>query len=121
MEDDKVAKRLDRFLVSETMIEDDVRIYQWVSWREESDIFHVVLELAPTYVKPPNAFKFNPSWLDEDFVKMVKEQWIPCDGSLRDSTTLYFEHNLEKVKHIAINWALLKRLKEDKALSKVEF
>lgn len=51
---------------------------------------------------------------------MVKEQWIPCDGSLRDSTTLYFEHNLEKVKHIAINWALLKRLKEDKALSKVE-
>jgi hypothetical protein len=64
--DDRTAKRLDRFLVSEPLIEDAIRIRQWVSSSGESDHFLVLLEFASVGNKPSSLFKFNPGWLVED-------------------------------------------------------
>jgi len=49
--------------------------------------------------KSPSPFKFNPTWLEEEyFVNLVKEKWVPYDGSSNVSATLPFEDNLKRIK-----------------------
>jgi hypothetical protein len=56
--------------------------------------------------KPPSPFKYNPSWiLEEDFVSLIKETWIPFDESRAESTSIQFVENLKKTKSTAVSWA----------------
>jgi hypothetical protein len=96
--DERIAKTLDRFLVSEPLLDDTIRIRQRVSSGGESDHFPVLLEMASAEKQPPIPFKLNPGWLEEeDFVNMVKDQWEPFDGSLKELASLQFAANLKKV------------------------
>jgi hypothetical protein len=57
--DDRIKKRLDKFLVFEFLVEYDVKIRQWVTFDGEFDHFPVFLELTSIGNKPSIHFKFN--------------------------------------------------------------
>jgi len=85
------------------------------------DHFPVLLELSSVGKKPPNPFKFNPRSLDdEDFIKLVKAQWVPFDGTMRESAAIQFAAILKKVKQAAITWAHMKKERDKKNLIEVE-
>lgn len=82
MGDQRVAKRLDRFLVAESLAFGVDLVWQWVGPRGISDHCPIFLELRGRQRKPPSPFKFNPSWLKEEgFQNLVKELWHPNDLS----------------------------------------
>jgi hypothetical protein len=51
---------------------------------------------------------------------MIKYQWVPFDGSFRESTTLQFDSNLKKVKKETMSWAHEKKYKDEKEIVLVE-
>jgi hypothetical protein len=68
-----IAKRLDRFLVSNKIIEFPFQVRQWVGNGGESNHSPILLEAVGEKKKPGNPFKFNSSWLKEDsFMDLVK-------------------------------------------------
>jgi hypothetical protein len=100
-----VAKRLDRFLITESMSMLPFHFRQWIGSGGESDHSPVwfVVEGGPQ--KPTSPFKFNSTWLkDEGFQKLVKSNWTPLQDTNGTSTTIQFMDNLKKIKK---NWSFL--------------
>jgi hypothetical protein len=63
------------FLLSKPLIDDSIRVKQWVSFGGDFDNFLLILVLDFIRRRPTSPFTFNYSWLvEEDFVKMVKYQ-----------------------------------------------
>eukprot|EP01018_Ginkgo_biloba_P039380 Gb_12932 [translate_table: standard] len=119
--DERITKRLDRFLVSESLLEDTLRLKQWVGSRGESDHFPVLLVLTEVGKRPPSRFKFNHGWLaEDDFVQLVKGLWLPFDCTLVESASIQFESKLKRIKLNSINWAHAKKIKDEKDLVEVE-
>eukprot|EP00253_Pinus_taeda_P008879 PITA_08879 len=78
--DDRIAKRLDRFLVAESITSKVPMIRQWVEELGNSDHFPIFLDLTNPPPKPLAPFKFNSTWLqDPTFCKMFNETWIHHD------------------------------------------
>jgi hypothetical protein len=76
--EDKIEKRIDHFLVSESFVDGPFQFCQWVGNGGESNHFPIFLEVVGGPQKPPNPFKFNSEWLKhEGFIKLVKEKWRP--------------------------------------------
>jgi hypothetical protein len=76
--EDYIAKRLDRFLISSSLVEEPLLFRQWTGSGGESDHFPIFLELAGASRKPTSPFKFNSAWLkEESFLNLVKEVWTP--------------------------------------------
>eukprot|EP01018_Ginkgo_biloba_P034237 Gb_24170 [translate_table: standard] len=97
--EERMTKRIDRFLMSESILDEQFCIKQ----------------------KPPSPFKFNSNWLEQaDFVNLIFEQWVPFDETLRESAALQFEANRKKVKQASIKWAHRKKIKDEKDLATVE-
>ena len=66
--DGRVSKRLDRFLVSENLMDRQQYIRQWVGSGGHSDHLRIFLEYKNGPEKPPSLMKFNKTWLkDESF------------------------------------------------------
>ena len=66
--DGRVAKRLDRFLVSEKMLDRQHFMKHWVGCGGRSDHLPIFLEYRTRPIKPPNPLKLNKTWLkDESF------------------------------------------------------
>jgi hypothetical protein len=67
------AKRLDRFLILESLLDEVNHMREWVSLRGDFDHNLVILEIAPTQ-ENPSPFKMNPEWInDESFIIKVKK------------------------------------------------
>jgi exonuclease III len=101
-----VAKRLDRFLVSDSLMIGPIRIRSWVETGGTSDHRPVVLSLDPPEIKPPTPFKFNPAWLEEeDYKIMFQSVWTPLVNSQSRSFMQQWADNLSKVKKATKSWA----------------
>jgi len=61
--DSRVAKHLDRFLLSEDMVDSLGLAHQWVASGGELDHNMIVLELRGNTRRTPNPFKFFKGWL----------------------------------------------------------
>eukprot|EP00253_Pinus_taeda_P023384 PITA_23384 len=112
----RVAKRLDRFLLSEDLTASIPMFRQWVGEGGNSDHFPICLELSKLPRKPAAPFKFNATWLQEEsYEKLFKETWTHPDGSSQEGKGLQFMENLKKLKKATIEWAKSrrKRQKED--------
>ena len=55
----------------------------------EANHFTIFIEMESIGRKPPRIFNFNPNWIEEeDFARMVKYNWVPCDGTSNVLTTI---------------------------------
>jgi len=93
------AKRLDRFLVSDSLMIGPIRIRSWVETGGTSDHRSVVLSLDPPEIKPPTPFKFNLAWLEEeDYKIMFQSVWTPLVNYQSRSFMQQWNDNFSKVK-----------------------
>lgn len=70
--DQRVAKRLDKFLVAEVFANGVEVVRQWVASVGVSYHCPIFLEMRGRRRKHPSPFKFNPTWLKEErFQKLV--------------------------------------------------
>eukprot|EP00253_Pinus_taeda_P035564 PITA_35564 len=118
--EDRIAKRLDRFLLSEALISNAPIIRQWVEEIGNSDHFPIFLDFAFPPPKPPAPFKFNPSWLqDPSFSALFKDTWIHPSSSAREDKGFLFMENLKRLKKATLFWAKDRRLKQNEDLHKI--
>eukprot|EP00253_Pinus_taeda_P035349 PITA_35349 len=118
--EDRIAKRLDRFLLSEDLITKVPTLRQWVEEVGNSDHFPILLELSFPPPKPPAPFKFNPSWLqDPSFNNIFKKTWIHPDRSAREDKSFLLMENLKRLKKAVISWAKERQKNQNEDLLKI--
>ena len=119
--DGRVAKRLDRFLVSEKMLDRQHFMKQWVGCVGRSDHFPIFLEYWNGSVKPPNPLKFNKTWFkDESFRQLILSNWVSFSPDNRLSVAFQFAENFVRMKRLIKNWAMEKRRRDDNELRQIE-
>jgi hypothetical protein len=119
--DASVAKRLDCFLIKDTLLENPLQLKQWISYGGISDHCPIFLEIRKGSNKPPSPFKFNRTWLtDDSFTKLVRENWSPFSQEINCSVATHFVKNLQTIKGKTKIWAYQKQLSEDLELKNVE-
>jgi len=76
----RVAKRLDHFLVSDSLLDLPFQFLQWIGSGGELDHSPIWFEIEGGPKKPTNPFKFNATCLSGDeFQKLVKENLVGFD------------------------------------------
>eukprot|EP01018_Ginkgo_biloba_P022601 Gb_35090 [translate_table: standard] len=118
---DGVAKRLDRFLVSEVIMVEAERIRSWIDSGGGYDHNPILLQIERQNDRPTSPFKFNLMWLEKEDLKiLVQNEWIRFDPNSRESACFHLIASLKKVKEIVIVWVSIKRQEMDKDLKAIE-
>jgi len=117
----RVAKRIDRFLVAEQLVDRFFLIRQWVGSGGNSDHFPIFFEMQKGPINPPSSLKFNKVWLqDESFKNLVLEHWVPFDRESVGSAAFQFADNIKNLKRLIKDWSIAKNRREDAELKQVE-
>lgn len=115
--EDRIAKRLDRLLLSEALISNAPIFRQWVEETGNSDHFHIFLDIAFPPPKPSAPFKFNPAWFqDPSFSNLFKDTWIHPGMNAREDKGFLFMENLKRLKKETISWAKDRKMKQNENL-----
>ena len=61
-----VSKRIDRYLIAQNLISDDLIMQATVEMGGNSNHRPIVLTVRTPEVKPPSPFMFKPQWLVEE-------------------------------------------------------
>eukprot|EP00253_Pinus_taeda_P025385 PITA_25385 len=118
--EDRIAKRLDRFLISEGFLSRVPLIQQWSDEIGNSDHFLIFLDLSFPPPKPPSPFKFNSSWLLEpSYNTLFSSTWIHPDGHSSESKSFLFMENLKRLKKATISRAKERQKKQNEDLFKI--
>jgi len=92
----------------------------WVGEGSLSDHLLVFLEVKGAFSKPGIPFKFNASWLlDASFISLFHNTWKNANLSEDESCSKAFIENLTRMKVASKQWALQKKLNEEKTLENV--
>jgi endonuclease/exonuclease/phosphatase family metal-dependent hydrolase len=76
--EDCIAKRLDRFLISDKILNQPLHFRQWIGSGGESDHSPIFFDIVGVRENPLSPFKFNWMWEKEEiFQTLVKECWEP--------------------------------------------
>ena len=119
--DGRVAKRLDRFLISEKMLDHQQYMSQWVGCGGRSDHLPIFLEYRNGPIKPTSPLKFNKIWLkDASFRQLIHINWVPFNPENRLSTAYKFADIFSQIKRFIKSWAVDKYSKEDLELRQIE-
>jgi hypothetical protein len=119
--EDSIAKKLDHFLIKDTLLEKSFQLKQWIEHGGISDHYPIFLELRTGLDKPPSPFKFNRTWLKhETFLKLLKENWQYYNPRSNETIGLHFVKNLHIIKEKTKTLAHQKILKEDLELKELE-
>ena len=87
--DEHVAKHLDCFLISESLLDQQHYIRKWVGCGGHSDHLPIFMEYRNGPVRPPSPLKFNKTWLkDESFKQMILSNWVPYNLDSRMTASL---------------------------------
>eukprot|EP00253_Pinus_taeda_P033560 PITA_33560 len=118
--EDQIAKRLDRFLLAESLSSKIPMIRQWVEEIGNSDHFPIFVDLTIPPHKPPAPFKFNSAWLqDPSFCNLFKETWIHPDHNAGKDKKFLFMENLKRLKKATISWAKDRKLKQNEEMIRI--
>jgi len=119
--DNRVAKRLDRFLMDERLLDTFHFVRQWVECGGISDHSPIMIEFKRGAPKPPSPFKFNSAWLQcEDYIKLVSSTWELYNPEVHGHAAVYFMKKLNKIKSVTKEWAKRKRVREERDLRFIE-
>jgi hypothetical protein len=116
-----IARRLDRFFVSASLLTSFGQASSWVVFPYISDHAPVILQLNLTVLPSPYPFKFNHSWLSrDDYVELVRETWTDplLNSDLNPQTRLV--RKLKALKHKTKHWFHLKQLEEQGRMHTLE-
>eukprot|EP00253_Pinus_taeda_P020757 PITA_20757 len=119
--DAALARRLDRFIMKDTLLQRLHHYKKWVGTGGISDHSPIYLEIQGPFKKPKAPFKFNHTWLkDPAYVKMISEYWVnhPINGT--ESFAKGFCRNLAEIKHLSIKWAKDKQARDTSHLIIIE-
>lgn len=117
----RIAKRLDRFLISERLASLVPLFRQWVGEGGNSDHFPILLEFSKPPHKPASPFKFNSLWLQEEsYIKLFHETWRHPRHDLEGSKAGRFMENLKRLKKATIVWASERRRKQSEDLVSID-
>eukprot|EP00253_Pinus_taeda_P022843 PITA_22843 len=117
---DRIAKRLDHFLVSEFLFSRVPMIRQWFEEIGNSDHFPIFLDMTNPPPKPPAPFKFNPAWLhDPTFCKLFNDTWIHQGKNIGVDKSYFFMEDLKRLKKATISWAKEKKMKQSEEMSRI--
>ena len=84
----RVAKRMDRFLIGESLLEKAVKYRSWVDSSRLSDHHPIFLKLEMSGSRSARPFKFNHGWLkSEGFKDLICEVWH-ANNSLQNLTPM---------------------------------
>ena len=73
--EERIAKRLDRFLISEDLLEIDLMFKHWVDSGVDSDHLPICLEIRKQSKKFASPFKLSSAWLkNEEVVRLIKSK-----------------------------------------------
>ena len=116
-----ISKRLDRFLISENLIRDDLIMQSTVETGGNSEHRPIVLTVRTSEVKPPSPFKFKPQWLaEEEYQNMILEAWEPLQEVQNHSLMQQFADNLDRAKRILKEWDEKYRKRQEEEMRHVE-
>jgi len=119
--ENRVAKRLERFLLDERLIDTLHFARQWVESGGISDHSPIMIEISGGTPKPPSPFKFNPGWMqDEEYIKLVNYVWLKYNCTEHGHAAVHFMENLRRIKEVTKDWARKKRDKENLELMDIE-
>lgn len=119
--EDRIAKRLDCFLISENFLDGPLHIPRWVGSGGESNHSPMFMEVVGSSLKHPSPFKFNSEWLkEESFLHLVKDNWSSFDQNYDIPIIVQFSRNLKKVKRAIVEWAHLKHQRDEHELLDIE-
>eukprot|EP00253_Pinus_taeda_P033361 PITA_33361 len=117
----RVAKRLDRFLISEDLMSSIPMIRQWVGEGGNSDHFPILLEFKKPPPKPASPFKFNAAWLQEEsFNTLFRDTWSHSGSTQTGSKGAHFWDNLRRLKKATIEWAKARKKAQNEELSLID-
>eukprot|EP00253_Pinus_taeda_P027771 PITA_27771 len=117
----RVAKRLDRFLISEDLISGIPMFRQWVGEGGNSDHFPILLEFKNPPPKLASPFKFNAAWLQEEsFNILFRDTWRHPGSTPSESKGAQFWDNLKRLKKATIEWAKARKKAQNEELSLID-
>lgn len=116
-----LARRLDRFLIKEHLLEQGYTYRQWVGSGGLSDHFPIHLEICGIINKPRAPFKFNSSWLNDiSYTSLVTDFWKTHPPDRNRHITEGFVTNLKELKKISKIWAHNKRYDDEHRVNEIE-
>jgi len=119
--DARVAKRIDRFLVAEQLVDRFFQVRQWVGSGGISDHFPIFFEIQKGPSNPPSPLKFNKGWLqDESFKDLLIENWSLFNRESVRSAAFQFADNIKKLKRLIKDWSIAKKRREELELKQLE-
>jgi len=116
-----LARRLDRFLIKESLYNSLPRIRQWVGSGGISNHRPIYLETVDNNNKIKSPFKFNSSWLkDPSYIQLVTDFWQNNRIMENENLTEGFIRKLTELKRVSKHWAHQKRIRDDQTLKEAE-
>jgi len=117
---DAIARRLDRFLVANSLLSSSVAPSSWVAYPFYSDHAPVLLQLQPT-VHRSTPYKFNHRWLAIDFYSdLVHAVWTDHCFLAEENPQLHLFWKLKVLKTKTIGWLKEKKIAEGARLQLLE-
>eukprot|EP00253_Pinus_taeda_P025127 PITA_25127 len=120
-EEERIAKRLDRFLINELLASYIPLFRQWVGEGGNSNHFPIFLEFSKTPPKPASPFKFNDTWLQEEsFLQLFRNTWRHPGSTPPENKGAHFMKNLQRLKRASIEWAVDRKRKLNEELVRID-
>jgi len=118
---DRVSKRLDRFLISDDLLDSFGLVRQCVTFGGESDHQPILFEFGTSLRKLTSPFKFFEGWLsDPTYLQFVKNLWVLQPTHSQSPATIHFLENLKGLNVATKKWAKTKQQKDEKTLKDIE-
>jgi hypothetical protein len=119
---DYIAKRLDRFLIDEKLVDSGMNYRSWVCNVKISDHMPVILHLEAVKDQVKYPFKFNLVWLDDpEFVALVRSNWNGLLGTEVLNPMDSLVKKIKLLKMLVIVWERKKKVADKAELVQLEF
>ena len=103
--ENRIEKRLDRFLLGGILIGKDMQFKQWVHSGDESNHLPICLDLMRNPQKPISPFKFCAAWIKhEEVLRLIHSNWIPYGVESTSHAATHYEQNLARIKKLLKEW-----------------
>jgi ribonuclease HI len=118
----KISKRLDRFLVAESLLLPSYNSRAWVKMPFLSDHTPICLQIGEGRGSKGHPFKFNTLWLkDPTFINLVTSVWTDCTLVIPGDAQGNLFRKLNTLKSLSIHWLKEKKDREQAELNSIEF
>jgi hypothetical protein len=116
-----ISKRLDRFLLEESLIGNHSKIRSWIINSTILDHNLICLQLESSTLKFPPPFKFNTSWItDLDFTSLIKKMWHSMENWSDPSSIQLLCAKLKNLKKVVVLWQRDKKTQLQSELHHIE-